>query len=85
MSPFFRTTACVLLVLSCSISQSQSQGEPAIQSGLSIESYVTDFLLGEGVEVFNIIYSKLLQPCYAQTDSPFLFGLHGFSSHRPTP
>ena len=57
MSRFFRTTACVLLVLNCSISQSQSQGEPAIQSGLSIESYVTDFLLGEGVEAFNVNYS----------------------------
>jgi hypothetical protein len=45
MSRFIRATACALLSLCCSISQSQSQGEPANQSGLSIESYVTDLLL----------------------------------------
>jgi hypothetical protein len=45
MSRFIRATACALLSLCCSISQSQSQGEPAIQSGLSIESYVADLLI----------------------------------------
>lgn len=57
MTSLCRTTSCTLLLLFFIVSQMRGQDAPHIESNLSIESYVNDFLLGEGVEAFNITYS----------------------------
>ena len=45
------------MALFCSVPRTSGQGTPAIQSGLTTDMYVNGFLLGEGVEAFNIAYS----------------------------
>ena len=57
MNRFFQITACVLFAFFGSAFHALGQNIPSIETGLSIETYVNDYLLGEGVEAFNITYS----------------------------
>ena len=57
MNRFVQLAACLLFALPVSVIHVQGQGTPNIETGLPIETYVNDYLLGEGVEAFNITYS----------------------------
>ncbi len=57
MNRFFQITACVLFALFGSAFHALGQNMPSIETGLLFETYVNDYLLGEGVEAFNITYS----------------------------
>ena len=57
MNRSFQLVACALVTLLCGPGAMLGQIAPSIESGLPIETYVNDYLLGDGVEAFNITYS----------------------------